>query len=82
MVELVQRLARRLCIFREAGRNRLRVEIGEGCLAGAVLTVEGGTRGLRVELELCGHQDRARWSESILNRLTERGLCVEGVRVS
>jgi len=82
MVELVQRLARRLSISREPGRNRLRVEIGEGSLAGAVLTVEGGPQGLHVELELCGHHDRARWSEAIQRRLTERGLCVEGVRVS
>ncbi len=82
MCDLVQRLARRLSISREGGRSRLRVEIGEGSLSGAVLTVEGGVRGLLVELELPHHHDRDRWSHAIMTRLTERGLCVEGVRVS
>lgn len=71
---LVSGLARRLAWGGDRRKGSARLELAEGALAGATLTVHTEERSVSVELELPPGKSASGWQTRILERLEARGF--------
>jgi len=75
---LISALVRRVAWGGDRRRGSARIELSEGPLAGATLTVHTEAREVRVELDLpSGMAGAGDWSERIVRRLEERGFVAD-----
>lgn len=74
-------LVRKVAWSGDARRGSVRVEIGTGSLAGAVLLVHADCGEVRVSMQLPSGTDRGAWHERIARRLESRGLQVSSLEV-
>jgi hypothetical protein len=72
---LINGLARRVAWGGDRRKGSARIELSEGALAGATLTVHTDQRHVRVELDLpSGGSLASDWQQRILDRLAKRGF--------
>jgi hypothetical protein len=81
LAELVTRLVRRVAWGGDGRRGTVRLEIGDGELAGATVVVTSVARTISVELELPPGVCPEAWRERISKRLTARGLDIDQIEV-
>jgi hypothetical protein len=79
--EVLPALVRRVAWSGDGRRGTMRLEIGQGRLAGATLLVHADDGRVRVELSAPAGVDASSWRERILSRLHVRGVRVDSVEV-
>jgi hypothetical protein len=72
--EVLPALVRRIAWSGDGKRGTLRLEFGEGALAGGTLLVHADDGRVRVELQAPPGTDTTAWKERIASRLTKRGV--------
>jgi hypothetical protein len=75
--ELLPALVRRIAWSGDGRRGTVRLEFGEGALAGGTLFVHAEDGRVRVELQAPPGTDTAVWKRRIASRLTKRGLTLD-----
>jgi hypothetical protein len=78
---LLPKLVRRIAWSGDARQGTARLELGEGVLEGATLTIHSDRGTVRVSLELPPGADAQAWKERISRRLDARGLYVTELEV-
>lgn len=78
---LLPKLVRRIAWSGDAQSGTARLELGEGTLEGATLTIHSDRGAVRVSLELPPGADAQAWKERIARRLDARGLYVAELEV-
>ncbi len=79
---LLPELVRRVAWSGDGKRGSIRLELGGGPLAGAVLEVHADGGRVRVALDTPPGTDRERWREKLELALTRRGVSVADLRVT
>ena len=79
--ELIPTLARRIAWSNDGRRGAVRIEVGEGRLAGATVLVTADDGRVSVDMEMPSTATSAGWQQRIAERLASRGLDVEKVDV-
>lgn len=74
--QVLDQLVRKIAWSGDARAGTMRVELGAGSLAGAILLVQAEGKEVRVTLETPPGSDIAAWQERIERRLSKRGLRV------
>jgi len=80
--DLLPQLVRRVAWGGDRRAGTVRLELGAGALAGATLLIHAEDGRVRVELRAPAGTDAAGWRDRIHDRLTARGLLVDGVTIS
>jgi hypothetical protein len=79
---LMPGLVRRVAWSEGDGKRRaMRVEIGEGALAGGALLVQAEDGRVHVRLDAPAHVDVEAWRERVAERLAKRGVQVDAIEV-
>ncbi len=74
-------LVRRVAWSGDGRRGSVRIEIGAGSLAGAVLLVQADSGAVEVSIQLPSGSDPGVWRNRIAKRLEKRGLQVSSLEV-
>ncbi len=79
--EMLPALVRRIAWSGDGKKGSLRLEFGQGALAGGTLLVHSDDGRVRVELQAPPGTDTAAWRSRIASRLTKRGVALDEIVV-
>jgi hypothetical protein len=80
--ELIPALVRRIAWAGDRHRGSVRLELGAGELAGAMLLVHADSGRVQVQMSAPPGTDTVAWRQRISERIAARGIAIESVEVT